>query len=75
MTAMPTTNFRGECLCGRCVDEALKQYEPSARFAIHNRYYFRYACDVCGNKRCPHHEWHGFKCTGSNKPGQIGETA
>lgn len=34
---------------------------------------WRYACEKCGNKRCPHHEWHGFKCTGSNEPDQIGE--
>ena len=34
---------------------------------------WRYACEKCGNKRCPHHEWHQFKCTGSNEPDQIGE--
>ena len=32
-----------------------------------------YACEKCGNKRCPHHDWHGFKCTSSNEPDQIGE--
>jgi hypothetical protein len=29
-------------------------------------------CLVCYNKRCPKAEWHGFACTGSNEPGQVG---
>lgn len=33
---------------------------------------WRYACERCGNKRCPQHKWHGFECRGSNEPGQIG---
>lgn len=32
----------------------------------------RYACEICGNKRCPHHTDHRLDCTGSNKPGQPG---
>lgn len=32
-----------------------------------------YICPDCGNKRCPKAAWHGYKCTGSNKPGQLGE--
>lgn len=31
------------------------------------------ACPDCGNKRCPKTDWHGYKCTGSNKPGQKGD--
>jgi hypothetical protein len=70
MTAMPTTNAKGECLCVRCVDE---RYAGKPQSALDPFYMadFRYACDVCGNKRCPHHKWHGFKCTGSNEPGQT----
>jgi hypothetical protein len=33
---------------------------------------FRYACEVCGNKRCPHHSDHELACTNSNEPGQPG---
>jgi len=29
-------------------------------------------CQKCWNKRCPHAEWHGYECTGSNEPGQVG---
>lgn len=32
-----------------------------------------YLCPICGNKRCPHIEWHKYKCTHSNQPDQIGE--
>lgn len=28
-------------------------------------------CEFCGNKRCPHAEWHGYQCTGSNELGQV----
>ena len=29
-------------------------------------------CETCGNKRCPHANWHGHACTGSNDSGQPG---
>ena len=29
-------------------------------------------CEHCGNKRCPHANYHGYACTGSNEPGQPG---
>jgi hypothetical protein len=32
----------------------------------------RYACERCGNKRCPHHSDHRLECTKSNDPGQQG---
>jgi hypothetical protein len=28
------------------------------------------SCPQCGNKRCHKAEWHGWKCTKSNDPGQ-----
>lgn len=34
--------------------------------------HFRYACEICGNKRCPHHTDHNLECTGSNATGQPG---
>lgn len=30
-------------------------------------------CEHCGNKRCPKASYHGYKCTGSNEPGQTPE--
>lgn len=30
-------------------------------------------CPKCGNKRCPKASWCGYKCTGSNEPGQVAE--
>ena len=32
----------------------------------------RFACELCGNKRCPHHSDHEISCTNSNEPGQPG---
>ena len=54
------------CSCQRCTDARPELPGPSKPG-------WRYACEKCGNKRCPHHDWHGFKCTGSNEPGQVGE--
>lgn len=72
--SMPATNIRGECLCARCCDERLASYPPSGNLEkILDRLNdgnFRYACEICGNKRCPHHGWHELKCTGSNEPDQ-----
>lgn len=31
-------------------------------------------CGICGNKRCPHATNHIFACTGSNDPGQPGNS-
>lgn len=33
---------------------------------------WRYSCEICGNKRCPHHSDHALTCTGSNATGQAG---
>lgn len=65
---MPT-----ECLCIRCCAERRSpsidwtQPEPWKQMPA-----FRYACEICGNKRCPHHSDHTLECTGSNEPGQTG---
>lgn len=34
--------------------------------------HWRYFCEICGNKRCPHHSDHELACTNSNEPGQPG---
>lgn len=57
------------CGCQRCTDARSKPGEIPGPTSPE----WRYACEVCGNKRCPHHEWHGFRCTGSNATGQVGE--
>ena len=56
------------CDCLRCsrertadMDFQLRMLEP-----------IRFACEICGCKRCPHHSDHRLTCTGSNKPGQPG---
>lgn len=54
------------CGCVRCAE-----FRPG--FPGPSQPGWRYACEKCGNKRCPHHDWHGFKCTSSNEPDQIGE--
>lgn len=56
------------CGCGQCVAEVI-----SARPFPQNLMYPFIICAQCGNKRCPKASWHGFKCTGSNAPGQTPE--
>ena len=55
------------CHCVRCTDGYRTLSDP----AFYDRH-FRYACEVCGNKRCPHHADHRNACTNSNEPGQVG---
>jgi hypothetical protein len=31
-----------------------------------------FVCPDCGNKHCPKASWHGYDCTGSDEPGQLG---
>lgn len=59
------------CGCIRCVD---KRMAGSARDVFLGPMVpgWRYACEQCGNKRCPHHTDHTLACTGSNEPGQPG---
>jgi hypothetical protein len=63
-----------ECGCLRCQDERRQALPPEA---IMERFpgmdpHFRYACEICGNKRCPHHTDHRLACSGSNAVGQPG---
>ncbi len=57
-----------KCLCIRCCDERRQPGE----FRGMNPDNFRFGCEICGNKRCPHHTDHNLPCTGSNEPGQPG---
>lgn len=52
------------CRCIRCTRERNVPVTFTATF--------RYACEICGNKRCPHHSDHRLACTDSNEPGQPG---
>jgi len=64
------------CGCLKCQ----REYEASLpadtdmneRFPGPGRRGWRYACETCGNKRCPHHSNHDLACTASNEPGQPG---
>ena len=59
-----------DCLCVRCVRERNSDCIPPRGSMV--TFAFRYACEVCGNKRCPKHSDHRLECTGSNEPGQEG---
>jgi hypothetical protein len=70
-----------ECTCIKCHKERTKEFlkswfiDPSNELLaiLHPNYpSYQYACHKCGNKRCPHHQDHKFKCTNSNKPDQMG---
>lgn len=63
------------CLCIKCCNERLfkSPSDDDLHFAIGRTFEnFRYACEICGNKRCPHHSNHELACTGSNELGQPG---
>jgi len=48
------------CGCLSCQDKR-RQELPEADFITSltgQDLYFRYACEICGNKRCPHHSDH-----------------
>ena len=65
------------CGCLKCYDQRRMD-----RIAVGKPYYlgmagpgidhWRYACELCGNKRCPHHSDHALACTRSNERGQEG---
>lgn len=40
---------------------------PNTKFSI------RFFACKCGNKRCPHGEYHGYRCNNSNEPNQVKE--
>lgn len=65
------------CGCHRCYDKRLLMMKTQNIDSEINVYFdpslgFRYACEICGNKRCPHHSDHRNACTDSNEPGQPG---
>lgn len=62
-----------ECGCLTCQDARRQQLDPGdARRFPGSDTHFRFACEICGNKRCPHHTDHRLACTNSNKSGQPG---
>ena len=59
------------CGCQTCYDK--NKFKEISLDNIENMYqYFRYACEICGNKRCQHHHNHEYKCNNSNEPNQKG---
>ncbi len=61
------------CLCMSCVEVGKFGKRPDPFFDRSGDWAtFRYACEVCNNKRCPHHSDHRLACTNSNEPGQPG---
>ena len=64
------------CGCLTCQDAWVKSLPADApfseRIAGPGRRGWRYACEKCGNKRCPHHTNHILACTNSNRPSQPG---
>lgn len=57
------------CGCMKCFSERCMSTDL---FCMMTTPGFRYACEVCGNKRCPHHTDHTLVCTSSNYTGQPG---
>ena len=77
MTGGPgSTSIPGatECGCFRCQDKRRENLSAEEWFRALPGMdaHFRYACEICGNKRCPHHTDHTLACSGSNSPGQPG---
>ena len=72
--AAGTGGFQEHCGCIRCSSERASAAPASeiAERGIRSIPHFRYACEICGNKRCPHHTDHRLSCTDSNEPGQEG---
>lgn len=64
------------CGCLSCQDAWAETLPPETpiheRFPGAGRRGWRFACELCGNKRCPHHSDHRLECTRSNAPGQPG---
>ena len=61
------------CGCMKCTGERFTN-EPieTRQWPGPNMPGWRYSCEKCGNKRCPHHSDHTLACTNSNEPGQPG---
>ncbi len=69
-----TTELCGcmKCHAARGMTERLKANPDRAFSFSFDVPGFRYSCEICGNKRCPHHSDHQLACTNSNEPGQPG---
>lgn len=70
-----------ECTCIKCYEKRTEEFiklwsqgPQNNGFIMLDPDYpkYQYACHKCGNKRCPHHKDHRFKCTNSNEPDQVG---
>lgn len=65
-----------DCGCIKCVEAFVSRerlVEPTAfMFPGPGVPHWRYNCELCGNKRCPHHSDHTLTCTRSNDTGQPG---
>lgn len=66
-----------DCGCITCTDARIERMREEGA-ACHMLFPgplvpgWRYGCETCGNKRCPHHTDHRLACTNSNEPGQPG---
>jgi hypothetical protein len=64
------------CGCHRCIDARIAAMPADTRVDLLLRGPgfpgWRYACVICGNKRCPHHTDHTLACTDSNDVNQPG---
>ncbi len=64
------------CGCERCYTERVSACDAAidVRFIVSGALMpgWSYACETCGNKRCPHHADHRFVCTNDNGVGQVG---
>jgi hypothetical protein len=56
-----------ECGCVRCLEA--KPVTDGYPIPHHRRRMV--VCSICGNKRCPKAEYHGYACSGSNATGQT----
>jgi hypothetical protein len=67
----PHDKYDSICICHRCIEENDIRGEAGIFPLSSTR---MIVCPECGNKRCPKATDHRFLCTGSNEPGQVGET-
>lgn len=59
-----------ECQCIKC--RSARHKNCKNLLGVLSDPSFRFACEICGNKRCPHHSDHTLDCTNSNESGQPG---
>jgi hypothetical protein len=58
-----------DCGCMKCQADRIKSRPRDSRFITRGPGdpAWRYACEICGNKRAPHHSNHNLACTASNE--------